>query len=176
MRGTDLIDTRLLRRLTLSAAGLALLGAIVGFALPAQPGLFWLAGLFALLALAPLGMLLTQLAAVNRAAERQLQAAALQRQENERNQQAILRLLDEMANLADGDLTVQATVNEDITGAIADSVNYAVEALRKLVTTINHSAIQVDSAARQTQSLAAQLGKASTTQTRQISSATWMAE
>ena len=172
MRGSDLIDTRLLRRLTLSAAGLALLGALVAFALPAEPGLFWLAALFALLALAPLVMLLTQLAAVNRAAERQLQAAALQRQENERNQQAILRLLDEMANLADGDLTVQATVNEDITGAIADSVNYAVEALRKLVTTINHSAIQVDGAARQTQSLAAQLGKASTTQTRQISSAT----
>ena len=172
MRGSDLIDTRLLRRLTLSAAGLALLGALVAFALPAEPGLFWLAALFALLALAPLVMLLTQLAAVNRAAERQLQAAALQRQENERNQQAILRLLDEMANLADGDLTVQATVNEDITGAIADSVNYAVEALRKLVTTINHSAIQVDGAARQTQSLAAQLGKASTTQTRQIASAT----
>jgi twitching motility protein PilJ len=172
MRSSDLVDTRLLRRLTLSAAGLALLAGITALVLPAQPGLFWLAAAFAVLALAPLGMLLMQLAAVSRAAERQLQAAALQRQENERNQQAILRLLDEMANLADGDLTVQATVNEDITGAIADSVNYAVEALRKLVTTINHSAIQVDGAARQTQSLAAQLGKASTTQTRQISSAT----
>jgi twitching motility protein PilJ len=172
MRSSDLIDTRLLRRLTLTAAALAMLAVISALFVPAQPRLVWLAALLGLLALAPLGMLLMQLAAVNRAAERQLQAAALQRQENERNQQAILRLLDEMANLADGDLTVQATVNEDITGAIADSVNYAVEALRKLVTTINHSAIQVDGAARQTQSLAAQLAKASTTQTRQIASAT----
>jgi twitching motility protein PilJ len=172
MRGSDLIDTRQLRRLTLSAVGLAALAAIAALLVTLQPQLIWLAAGFALLALAPLGMLLMQLGAVSRAAERQLQAAALQRQENERNQQAILRLLDEMANLADGDLTVQATVNEDITGAIADSVNYAVEALRKLVTTINHSAIQVDGAARQTQTLAAQLGKASTTQTRQISSAT----
>jgi twitching motility protein PilJ len=172
MRSSDLIDTRLLRRLTLSAAGLLLVGAILGVFATSRPALAWLAAIVLLLALAPLGVLLMQLAAVARSAERQLQAAALQRQENERNQQAILRLLDEMANLADGDLTVQATVNEDITGAIADSVNYAVEALRKLVTTINHSAIQVDGAARQTQSLAAQLGKASTTQTRQISSAT----
>ncbi len=172
MRGSDLIDTRLLRRLTLSAAGLLVLGVILGLFAASRPALAWLTATVLLLALAPLLALLLQLAAVARSAERQLQAAALQRQENERNQQAILRLLDEMANLADGDLTVQATVNEDITGAIADSVNYAVEALRKLVTTINHSAIQVDGAARQTQSLAAQLGKASTTQTRQISSAT----
>src|SRR5712675_1530868 len=60
--------------------------------------------------------------------------------ENERNQEAIMRLLDELSSLADGDLTVQATVTEDITGAIADSINYAIEALRELVTTINDSA------------------------------------
>src|ERR1700722_17343242 len=53
--------------------------------------------------------------------------------ENERNQEAIMRLLDELSSLADGDLTVQATVTEDITGAIADSINYAIEALRELV-------------------------------------------
>ena len=70
--------------------------------------------------------------------------------ENERNQEAIMRLLDELSSLADGDLTVQATVTEDITGAIADSINYAIEALRELVTTINDSAIQLDSATKQT--------------------------
>jgi twitching motility protein PilJ len=91
--------------------------------------------------------------------------------ENERNQEAIMRLLDELSNLADGDLTVQATVTEDITGAIADSINYAVEALRELVTTINESAIQLDSAAKQTQSVAAHMAKASSAQSRQISSA-----
>ena len=83
------------------------------------------------------------------------------REQNDRNQEAILRLLDELSSLADGDLTVQATVTEDITGAIADSINYAIEALRELVTTINDSAIQLDAAARQTQALAAHLAKAS---------------
>jgi twitching motility protein PilJ len=91
--------------------------------------------------------------------------------ENERNQEAIMRLLDELSNLADGDLTVQATVTEDITGAIADSINYAVEALRELVTTINDSAIQLDSAAKQTQGAAAHMAKASSAQSRQISAA-----
>jgi twitching motility protein PilJ len=91
--------------------------------------------------------------------------------ENERNQEAIMRLLDELSSLADGDLTVQATVTEDITGAIADSINYAIEALRELVTTINDSAIQLDGAAKQTQAAAAHMAKASGAQSRQISSA-----
>ncbi len=91
--------------------------------------------------------------------------------ENERNQEAIMRLLDELSSLADGDLTVQATVTEDITGAIADSINYAIEALRELVTTINDSAIQLDGAAKQTQGAAANMAKASGAQSRQISSA-----
>jgi twitching motility protein PilJ len=95
-----------------------------------------------------------------------------QRKDSDRNQQAILRLLDELSSLADGDLTVQATVTEDITGAIADSINYAVDALRGLVTTINQSAIHLDSAARQTQALSAHLAKASGAQSKQISSAT----
>jgi twitching motility protein PilJ len=91
--------------------------------------------------------------------------------ENERNQEAIMRLLDELSSLADGDLTVQATVTEDITGAIADSINYAVEALRELVMTINESAIQLDGAAKQTQGAAAHMTKASSATSRQISAA-----
>jgi twitching motility protein PilJ len=38
-----------------------------------------------------------------------------------------------MGNLADGDLTVQASVTEDVTGAIADSINFTIEELRTLV-------------------------------------------
>jgi twitching motility protein PilJ len=102
----------------------------------------------------------------------QRNAVDTQRKENERNQQAILRLLDELANLANGDLTVHATVTEEITGAIADSINYAVDALRGLVTTINQSAIQLDSATRKTQALSGHLAKASVAQTKQIASAT----
>ncbi|HYM43111.1 MAG TPA: methyl-accepting chemotaxis protein [Steroidobacteraceae bacterium] len=103
---------------------------------------------------------------------RQRASADARQQENDRNQQAILRLLDELSSLADGDLTVQATVTEDITGAIADSINYAVDALRGLVTTINASAIQLDSATRQTQALSQHLAKASGAQSKQIASAT----
>ncbi len=91
--------------------------------------------------------------------------------QNDRNQQAIMTLLDEMSSLADGDLTVHATVTEDITGAIADSINYAIEALRELVTTINESAILVDGAARQTEGSAHQLAAASEAQSKQIESA-----
>ena len=109
---------------------------------------------------------------LRKALEQQRLAVDTQRKENDRNQQAILRLLDELSSLADGDLTVQATVTEDITGAIADSINYAVDALRGLVTTINQSAISLDSATRQTQALSQHLAKASGAQSKQIASAT----
>jgi twitching motility protein PilJ len=98
-------------------------------------------------------------------------AADPKSEQGERNQQAILRLLDELSSLADGDLTVQATVTEDITGAIADSINYAVEALRELVTTINESAILLDGAAKTAESTAMQLAQASDAQSRQVDSA-----
>ena len=99
-------------------------------------------------------------------------AAAEQAEQNERNQQAILRLLDEMGSLADGDLTVEATVTEDITGTIADSFNYAIEELRKLVTTVNETAIMVESAAKQTETSAANMARAADNQRQEISAAT----
>ncbi len=73
--------------------------------------------------------------------------------ETERNstQQAILRLMNEMGDLADGDLTVRATVTEDITGAIADSVNYTIEELSVLVRRINDAALRVTSATESAQ-------------------------
>jgi twitching motility protein PilJ len=78
-------------------------------------------------------------------------AAELSAEQSQRDQHAILKLLDELHPLADGDLTVQASVTEDVTGAIADSINYAIEALRELVATVNESSILVDSAAKQTE-------------------------
>lgn len=109
---------------------------------------------------------------VNRSGDQLRAAAARHAEQNERNQEAILRLLDELTSLADGDLTVQATVTEDITGTVADSINYAIEALRELVTTINDSAIMVDAAAKQTKATASHLAKASEQQSHQISAAT----
>ncbi|MCB1864293.1 MAG: type IV pili methyl-accepting chemotaxis transducer N-terminal domain-containing protein [Chromatiales bacterium] len=90
---------------------------------------------------------------------------------NRRNQQAILRLLDEMGDLASGDLTVQATVTEDITGAIADSINYAIEALRSLVNTINSTSDQVSSSAQESRAMAMHLAEASEHQSDQINAA-----
>jgi twitching motility protein PilJ len=88
--------------------------------------------------------------------------------QNRQNQDAILRLLDEMGDLADGDLTVSATVTEDITGAIADSVNYTIDALRSLVEQINSTTLQVAEAAQETQSTAHHLTDASEHQAQQI--------
>jgi twitching motility protein PilJ len=93
------------------------------------------------------------------------------RETNDRNQQAILTLLDEMATLADGDLTVNATVTEDITGAIADSVNYAIEALRNLVTAINQAAAKVARTSTHTKESALQLARSSEEQAEKIESA-----
>jgi len=112
------------------------------------------------------------LAAMTFSGEDSRRTAELQRSQNERNQAAILRLLDELGSLADGDLTVQATVTEDITGAIADSINYAIEALRELVATINETGIRIDAAARQTQATAGHLAQASETQSKQVADAT----
>jgi len=90
---------------------------------------------------------------------------------NRSNQRAILQLLDEMANLADGDLTVHATVSEEITGAIADSVNFTIDALRTLVTTINATANEVSTSTDGTMKTALELSEASNQQTREIASA-----
>jgi twitching motility protein PilJ len=72
---------------------------------------------------------------------------------NRQNQDGILRLMNELGNLAEGDLTVRATVSEDITGAIADSVNYTTDEFRKLVTRINGAAEQMGTATKDAESI-----------------------
>jgi twitching motility protein PilJ len=91
--------------------------------------------------------------------------------ENKRNQEAILRLLNEMGNLADGDLTVQASVTEDVTGAIADSINFTIEELRTLVRGINSATDQVTKATQETQAISNRLAEASQRQNREIQQA-----
>jgi len=88
-----------------------------------------------------------------------------------RNQEAILRLLSEISDLADGDLTVNATVTEDFTGAIADAINFSVEALRDLVVGVNKTSVQVTAAAQSTRKTAGQLTQASERQAQQIAKA-----
>jgi twitching motility protein PilJ len=158
--------------LAIATAALIIIAIAGSVALPLFHLPKWLAALAGFAALIPLALLFSYLRRAGVAALQAQRRADVQRVESDRNQQAIMRLLDEMSNLAEGDLTVQATVTEDITGAIADSVNYAVEALRKLVTTISQSGIQLDGAARQTQALASHLARASSAQSKQVGAAT----
>lgn len=140
----------------------------VAFGKLGEGGLLGSDTLNALLGVAVVVFLILALIAYNSQQRRQVQTAG---ELNTRNQEAILRLLDEMGSLAEGDLTVKATVTEDITGAIADSVNFAVEALRSLVTTINETAVQVSAAAQETQATAMHLAEAAEHQAQQITSA-----
>jgi twitching motility protein PilJ len=123
--------------------------------------LAYVAGAVALVLLILMGLQLVK------ASNRQLLES---KEQNERNQRAILRLLDEMSNLADGDLSTHTTVTEDITGAIADSVNYSVDALRDLISTINATAAQVSTAVENTQATTAELTQASESQAEKIES------
>lgn len=106
---------------------------------------------------------------------RQAALAEKSRQEteavNRQNQDAILRLMNELGDLADGDLTVTATVSEDITGAIADSINYTVEELRVLVGRINDAAGRVTAATEIAQQTSAELLEAAKRQSQEIQEA-----
>jgi twitching motility protein PilJ len=96
---------------------------------------------------------------------------AEQAAQNERNQAAILQLLDEIADLAEGDLTTQASVTENFTGAIADSINFAIDQMRGLVSNINQLSVQVAKAAAETQTVASDLASAAESQAREIGGA-----
>ncbi len=89
-------------------------------------------------------------------------------EENSRNQEAILRLMDELGELAEGNLTINASVTEDITGAVADSINYTVEELRSLVRGINTATMQMDQAAGLAGTVSESLQQASRRQTEEI--------
>ena len=90
---------------------------------------------------------------------------------NRENQDAILRLMNELGDLADGDLTVTATVSENITGAIADSINYTIEELRVLVGRINDAANRVTAATEIARQTSAELLEAAERQSSEIQEA-----
>ena len=108
----------------------------------------------------------------SRTAEGQRLEAERQEQEakrvNDANQAAILRLMNELQTVAEGDLTQQATVTEDITGAIADSVNYTVEELRTLVEQVQTTVGRVTDTTQQVEQTSTELLAASTEQLREI--------
>ena len=118
-----------------------------------------------LLAIVALGALYLLVRMFNQEAlRRRLQSET----ENRENQEAILRLLNDMADLADGDLTVRAVVTEDLTGAIADSINYTIEELRTLITEINRATEQVTRVTGQAQQASSELLTAAERQSHEI--------
>jgi twitching motility protein PilJ len=123
---------------------------------------YLVAALFGLLAVGSLVML--GLVNINETKSR----ARKSEEENSRNQEAILRLMDELGELAEGNLTINASVTEDITGAVADSINYTVEELRSLVRGINQAALQMDQAAGQAGQVSETLQQASRRQAEEI--------
>ena len=127
-----------------------------------------------LLALGILGLLIAGLMTYfgNRQVKTIESAVLMLENDGQQNQMAVLNLLDEMGDLADGDLTVRAVVKENITGAIADSINYTIDSLRDLVTGINRASEQVSSATQQAQSTSEGLLSAAEKQSKQITETT----
>jgi len=129
------------------------------------------ATLVAIVVIGVLLLIVLALATLVFLADTRRRAAGAER-ENKRNQEAILRLLNEMGDLADGDLTIRAQVTEDITGAIADSMNYTIDELRTLVAGVNNAAIQVTQKTAQAQSISAELLGAAERQSKEIEETT----
>ncbi len=124
---------------------------------------------FGVLALSCLVMLGIQLIRDARAHTEEVRRRELEsRERNRRNQDSILKLLDEMSDLAEGDLTAYASVTEDITGAIADAFNYAIDALRHLVARIDNTAEAVAEAAHTSRTRAVHVSVASDRQNAEI--------
>jgi twitching motility protein PilJ len=157
-RGIEELEEKLTSRASLSLA------SILGMVIP---------GLLALLCAA--GLVYVQRQEFMRrqvVADRQRQDAERMEQEakrvNDGNQAAILRLMNELQTVAEGDLTQEATVTEDITGAIADSVNYTVEELRSLVGSVQNTAARVAQTTAAVEGTSTELLAASTEQLREI--------
>ena len=93
-------------------------------------------------------------------------------EENLRTQEAVMQLLDDMGDLADGDLTIEAEVTDQVTGAIADSINFAVDEMRTLVIRIKEAAIAVGNETVGSRQIAETLAEASNQQLESINNAT----
>lgn len=91
--------------------------------------------------------------------------------ERDRLQSSIVKLLDEVAEVGQGDLTTQAEVTPDATGAIADAFNYMIEELRNIVYRVQTTTIQVDTSATEVRLTSETLTRNSEVQSQQLSEA-----
>ena len=94
------------------------------------------------------------------------------RNEIEKAQKAILILLDGMKKIADGDLTVRTDITNNMTGAIADAINYTIEELHTLVEQVNQASALVVKASNQAQHVSSELLTAAQQQSLKIEETT----
>jgi len=157
-RGLEDLQAKLSTQTGLSAGALSVLIVAAAFALVCAAGLAYV----------------QLLDSRRQQAQAETQRLEAERQEleakriNDANQAAILRLMNELQSVAEGDLTQEATVTEDITGAIADSVNYTVEELRTLVSSVQSTATKVAQTTAEVDNTSTELLAASTEQLREI--------
>lgn len=90
------------------------------------------------------------------------------REQRDTMQNSIMKLLDEVGDVAQGDLTKRAEVTAEMTGAIADAFNYMIDQLRRVISRVQDTTLQVSSAAGEIQTTAEHLAHGSETQAQQI--------
>jgi twitching motility protein PilJ len=95
--------------------------------------------------------------------------AAEAEKENQVQQQAIMTLLDEIGEVADGNLTLRATVNDTFTGAIADALNYTVGELRRVIQNVVEASNRVGSGAESSTQISTQLAQSARDQSDRLS-------
>lgn len=98
-----------------------------------------------------------------------LRASIQTQEERDDLQKSILKLLREVSEVAAGDLTVQAEVSPEMTGAIAEAFNSMTKELRSLIKQVKDVTFQVSSSANQINDTTEQLARGSEAQASQIS-------
>lgn len=81
------------------------------------------------------------------------------REERNTMQASLMKLLDDVSGIADGDLSKEAEVTQDFTGAIADAFNFAIMQLRQIVHSVQDSTFKVGLSASEISSAAEKLAK-----------------
>ncbi len=89
------------------------------------------------------------------------------RAESDRMQAAVMKLLKEVSGVADGDLTVQAEVTSEVTGALADSFNFMIAELRQIIGQVQSTSRHVGQSVTELRSIAEKLAMGSDDQAAQ---------
>lgn len=89
------------------------------------------------------------------------------RKERDRMQAAVMKLLSEVSGVAEGDLTVEAEVTDDVTGALADSFNLMIGQLRQIIGQVQAASRQISASVGELRDITANLATGSDDQAAQ---------